>query len=123
MLTLGVVLIVLIPLLGLACGRSGSNPPAIDATLASQLQKAADAWFGRGPGEVPETSWPAEVRALRPRSIRVTTEGTFIELNRRFIESEGLFILPLGSSFAPPTTDDPAFRLLRDRVYWFTIKG
>jgi hypothetical protein len=101
-----------------------SPVPWIDAATADRLAAITDKWCERGSiGKVPPDQWPAEVRRVRPRSVRLTADGLSIELGSRFVESWGLFILRSDSPFQATRTTDPSYRLLQGRVYWYEVKG
>ena len=120
-----VLVVVAVMLLLLAAGYFLWSPvPRIDAATAANLSAFADRWVQpAGNSQIAPDSWPAEVRRLRPRSVRLTADGMYIELGSRFVASWGLFILRSGSQFQPTHTTDPSYRLLQGRVYWYEVKG
>lgn len=101
-----------------------SPVPRIDAATAARLSAFADRWVQPAEdSQIAPDSWPAEVRGLRPQSVRLTADGLYIELGSQFVTSWGLFILRSDSPFQPTRTTDPSYRLLQERVYWYEVKG
>lgn len=101
-----------------------SQVPNIDALTADELAAATDQWCELLPnGNVPAEQWPTAVRKLCPQAVRVTPDGVYIERGSRFVESWGIFILRSRSAFQPSTDTDPSYHRLRDRVFWYEVKG
>ena len=100
-----------------------SSVPNIDAATAEQLLVAADQLSERAPGPIDEGQWPVAISKHSPQSVRVTKNGVYVELRSFFVTEEGLFLLPTNSSFNPAIGGDPSYRQLRERVYWYEIKG
>ncbi|HTK77440.1 MAG TPA: hypothetical protein VL371_19405 [Gemmataceae bacterium] len=102
-----------------------SPVPEPDSNTAQALERTAERlWRPGDPARIiPATDWPEELRRLGPRSVRVSSEGVFIEFGSFFVEESGLFVLPLESDFRPQPGTDPSYRLLRGRVYRYDIKG
>ena len=91
---------------------------------ADQLSVLADHWCEqRMHDHIPEAEWPAEIRALSPTSVFVMPEGVYIERGSFCVEAWGIFVLRTGTPFQPKQAGDPSYRHIRDRVYWFEIKG
>jgi hypothetical protein len=120
-----VFIVVLIVLASAAVwAMAWTSAPDIDSPTAERLASIADDWCQNAPERsIPEVEWPTEVRQLNPLTVRVKTEGVYIELETRFVESRGIFILRSGSEFRPLAKGDPSYRLLNGRVFWYEIKG
>lgn len=97
--------------------------PNIDAAAAEQLTDAADQLSEHSDAFIPKAVWPDAISKLSPKSVRVTKNGVYVELRSFFVTQEGLFLLPTDSSFQPQVRGDPSYRQLRQRVYWYEIKG
>ena len=101
-----------------------SPVPDIDPPAADLLSAEADRWCNESPNRaIPQPEWPVKVQKLRPRTVRVTSDGLYIERGSRFMESWGILVLRTGSTFEPAEGNDPSYRLLRGRVYWYEVKG
>ena len=93
------------------------------STLVADGARLRDLATSESPSAVPESSWPESIRALRPRSVRVVPEGVFVQLSKRFVEEEGVFIAFAGVDVDTAPGHDPSFRALAPLVYWYEIKG
>jgi len=101
-----------------------SPVPDIAAEQAEQLGAIADGWYPQWTGkDVPESEWPPVVKRFRPKSVRVTPEGLYIVKERSGVQERGVFVHLTVSSFQLTPGGDPSYRLIRDRVYWYEIKG
>lgn len=99
-----------------------STRPVVDDNNAVKLRKIADDWADRR-GTIPPSEWPAAIRRLQPRSVRVHEDGLMIERGSFFVQEWGWFILSANSEVQPDESGDPSFRLLQNRVYWYKIEG
>lgn len=99
--------------------------PAPDPATAEILEAMAERWCYPGSlgRSIPEGEWPPELRRLGPKSVRTYPDGVFIEYGSFMVEEWGLFALPKSSTFQPPPHGDPAFRLLRGRVFRYDFVG
>jgi hypothetical protein len=102
-----------------------SPVPEPDPATTEALEVAAGQWWRPGgpTGTIPKTDWPAKLRRLGPRAVRVIPEGVFIPFGSLYVKEWGLFVLPVGSDFRPQPGTDPSFRLIRGRVYRYDIEG
>ena len=78
-------------------------------------------------GQVEVQWWPKEIAELKPKEIRSTEEGIYIELRSFFGEESGLFIpaSKTGLDQTDPSVDstDPSYRPLYNNIYSYHIKG
>ena len=72
--------------------------------------------------EVAEPSWPAAIRELAPRAVRLSRDGVYVERWKRLVEEEGVFIAFPGATVGGPG-GDPSLSPIRPPVYWYRIKG
>ena len=98
--------------------------PDISSEQAGELQTAADGLYPKWTGQtVPESDWPPAIKRLRPKGVRVAPEGVFVVKEQSGAAERGVFIHLTASSFQPTPGGDPSYRLIRDSVFWFEIKG
>ncbi len=100
--------------------------PEPDPLTTTVLEAAAERWWRPNTNDhwnVPEGEWPPELLRLRPKAVRVAPEGVFITFRSFYVMERGLFILLRESNYQPQQGTDPSFRLLRDRVYKYEVKG
>lgn len=122
-ISFGVSLVGAIAAVVIAAWFFRSPIPSIDAVQAEELCAAADHLSEWQEGDVQKSGWPEAIVRLAPKSVRVTDIGVYLELERFFVTEHGLFVLPSTSSYRPTPGGDPSYRLLRERVYWYEIKG
>lgn len=94
-------------------------------SAAALVAKTRSLWLeyrDRTIREIPEARYPAAVRALHARHVRVTDEGIYIETYARYVESAGVFIRH-DPSYVPPPTGDPGFEAIAENVYWYFAPG
>ncbi len=97
--------------------RIGASRLVADAALLRAVARP------EGPVDLPESSWPAGLRGLRPLSERVAQEGVFVQRWKRFVEEEGVFVAFPGASVDTTAGRDPSFTAIAADVYGYRIRG
>ena len=60
---------------------------------------------------------------LDPKEVIVHEEGMYLETWSFFVECDGLFVLPPGSTFDPSNSGDPAYKRIEGRLYYYKVVG
>lgn len=63
------------------------------------------------------------ITSLNPKNVYITKEGIYIVLNSGFTSESGLFVSRKGVVVNTDTGQDPQYKLLRNNVYQYEIKG
>ncbi len=120
---LGACLIGVVAVVAITVWFFRSPIPRIDAAQAAELCAAADHLSEGKKDNVQKSEWPEAISKLSPKSVRVTNEGVYVVRRSFFVTEAGIFLLPTNSSFQPTLQGDPSYRQLRERIYWYDVKG
>src|SRR5688572_13877146 len=111
----------LIPLLLLtACLRT----PTLSPSEAESVATAAQSLLAQTPAStVPSESWPMVISTLSPKSVRVASEGVYIEMSSRFSEEAGFFVPRNPGAFNPVSGGDPEYERINGIVFAYYTRG
>jgi hypothetical protein len=112
------VVIIICLLLG-GCART----PSVSESEAARLEAVASAWLARGSVDDASAAWPAEIQALKPNAVRVTSQGVYVVTSSSFVEEAGLFVPRDPSAFVPDPGGDPEYKKLYGNVFSYRIRG
>jgi hypothetical protein len=114
------VVTVVLALLLAACVRA----PSVSDVEAAAVAEAAAVLLTQGSDrEVPRDAWPAEVRALNPKSVRVVAEGVYVVTDSWLVEEAGLFVPRHPETFVTVGGTDPEYTRVHDAVFSYRIRG
>jgi hypothetical protein len=68
-------------------------------------------------GPVEAQWWSIDLVALRPKAVRKTEQGIFIQLKGMFSAQSGLFIATDNEQFLSSSSSDPRFKKLTNTLY------
>jgi hypothetical protein len=111
-------------LMAIGCSERAAPVKAqATAHAAELLSSSKGVWQTHRRGEVPESAWPASVRALAPSRVVAADEGIYVYVYSRYEDVTGIF-LRCDPSFAPPPvkpdSDDMGYERLANDVYFFS---
>lgn len=102
-----------------ACVR----PPSVSALEAEAIESAAVAWLiTPGKRNITSADWPEAIRALSPKSVRVSADGVYVVTSSIFVEEAGVFI-PRDTAFSPGRGGDPEYKSIHGRVFSYRVRG
>jgi hypothetical protein len=71
---------------------------------------------------VPESAWPEGISQLKPREVRVTQHGVFVQRFKEPEEEHGVFIAFPDSRVSTEPEQNPSFTLIDGQVYTYTVR-
>jgi len=116
-----IFLIMTLSILCLAC----SNEPEFDSAQLSSIEAEANELLLSLPSQSFEidVSRAPSISELSPKSVYITDEGLYIQLNTGFSSENGLFILRNGRSVDTEAGSDPEYKHIDKHVYHYKIEG
>jgi hypothetical protein len=71
---------------------------------------------------VPESAWPEGITQLKPREVRVTQQGVFVQRFKEPEEEHGVFIAFPDSLVGTEPDQNPSFTLIDGAVYTYSVR-
>jgi hypothetical protein len=103
---------------------SCARVPSLSQSEAQAVGAAAQSLLGESSTtSVASDSWPEAVRALKPKSVRTTPEGLYIETSSSSSEEAGIFVPRNPDAFHPSSGTDPEYKLIDGNVFSYRIRG
>jgi hypothetical protein len=104
-----------------ACSRDVSVSHA--RRIEAGVRPVLDAMCGEANGSLDPQFWPQVVSELQPESVRLVSEGIYIQTSSFFVESSGIFVPCHPGEFTFNGRVDPSFRRLSETVFRYDITG
>jgi hypothetical protein len=116
---------ILVLLIGCSNGRHAGIERAVQhaSTLVVEVDALEKLEHTETMQSLPESDWPAGIRKLDPEAVRIAHDGVFVQQRSRFVGEVGIFIAFAGKHVNTEPGQDPAFKLIADRLYSYKIKG
>lgn len=95
---------------------SKSEAQAVGAAAQSLLSHSSTT-------TVASNSWPEAIRALKPKSVRATPEGLYIETGSWFTQETGIFVPRNPDAFHPRSGGDPEYKLIVGIAFSYRVRG
>ncbi len=103
-------------------GGAWRDYPFEDLDNLADIHGEAEALMAKGlVGKVPKQFWTPNIRALKPKSLRIDNQGLWIAMEQVLAVENGVFV-PSGQ-FVPQPGGDPSFKALGDGVYEYYVRG
>jgi hypothetical protein len=97
--------------------------PSVSQSEAVGLEAAAMVVLVRGDSSDASLAWPAEIQSIKPKAVRIASDGLYLVTSSWFVEESGLFVPRDPSVFSPVEGSDPEYRRLHGNVFSYRIRG
>ena len=118
-------LLLVLPLTSVALLLAGCAPRLSDSeaiALKAELRPLLERMCGDN-RQVDSALWPPSLQAIRPESVRIRSEGLYVQTSSFFVQEKGIFAPCDPDRFRPTSSTDPSYAQLDDNLYLYSVAG